>query len=297
MKRRHFIQTTALASAGAIMYACGGKPSAGNTVESQLGVNKTIGLQLYSLRDIIRDDVRGTVQKVSDIGFKELECWSYGAGNIFDMPYGDFNNMIKDMGMKITSGHYSLGLGQPDKPSTILNGWEAAVEEANKIGQESMVIAYLEASERKSIDDYKKVCEYLNTANETCKSAGVKLQYHNHDFEFETLEGQIPYDVMLSELDTSIPMELDLYWITFAGMDPLEYFTKYPGRFEQWHIKDMSKADRARQTDVGTGSIDFKAIFEKAELAGMKHYYLEQENYDVSPMDSITNGYNYLQTI
>lgn len=297
MKRRHFIQTTALASAGAVIYACGGKPSASSAAESQRGISKTIGLQLYSLRDIIRDDVKGTMQKVSDIGFKELECWSYGDGNIFDMPYVDFNNMIKDMGMKITSGHYSLGLGLPEKQSTILNGWEAAVEDANKIGQESMVVAYLEKSERESIDDYKKVCQYLNAANETCKSAGVKLQYHNHEFEFETLDGQIPYDVMLSELDSSIPMELDLYWITYAGKDPFEYFNKYPGRFEQWHIKDMNKSDPKLQTDVGTGSIDFKAIFAKSELAGMKHYYVEQENYDVSPMDSVTNGYKYLETI
>jgi sugar phosphate isomerase/epimerase len=205
--------------------------------------------------------------------------------------------MIKDMGMKITSGHYGLGLSAPDQPSTIINGWEQAVGDAQKIGQESMVLAYLTESERKSIDDYKKVCEYLNTANETCKSAGVKLQYHNHDFEFETLDGQLPYDVMLSELDPSIPMELDLYWITYAGKDPFEYFSKYPGRFEQWHVKDMNKSNPKLQTDVGTGSIDFKAIFAKAELAGMKHYYVEQENYDVSPMDSVTNGYKYLETI
>lgn len=308
MKRRHFIQTTAMASAGAVLYACGGKSSTSVVTENQLEASKTIGLQLYTLRDRLRMDKEGTsyfdrndikdiMGSVAEVGFKELECFDYKDGSIFNIPYVEFDTMIRDMGMKITSGHYGLGVGLRDKPSTIVNGWQAAVEDANRIGQESMVVAYLENSERKSIDDYKKVCELLNVANETCKSAGIKLQYHNHEFEFETLEGQIPYDVMLSELDPSIPMELDLYWITFAGKDPFAYFSKYPGRFEQWHIKDMNKSNPKLQTDVGTGSIDFKAIFAKAELAGMKHYYLEQENYDVSPMDSIRNGYKYLEVL
>ncbi|HEY5691545.1 MAG TPA: sugar phosphate isomerase/epimerase [Cyclobacteriaceae bacterium] len=308
MKRRHFIQKTALASAGAVIYACGGKPSTSTVAESQLGVSKSIGLQLYTLRDKLRMDnegtsyfdrneIKGIMGSVAEVGFEELECFDYKNGSIFDIPYMEFDTMIRDMGMKITSGHYGLGVGLPDKPSTVINGWQAAVEDANRIGQESMVVASLEKSERKSIDDYKKACELLNIANETCKSAGIKLQYHNHEFEFETLEGQIPYDVMLSELDTSIPMEMDLYWINYAGKDPFAYFAKYPGRFEQWHVKDMNKNNPKLQTDVGAGSIDFKAIFAKAELAGMKHYYLEQENYDVSPMDSITKGYAYLKAL
>ncbi len=297
MKRRHFIQTTALASAGAVFYGCGSKPSEGNSEASQILASKTIGLQLYSLRDIIKNDVKGTMQAVANIGFKELECYDYKDGHIFGIPYQDFSTMVTDMGMRITSGHYKTGQVDPDFVGSVINGWEKAVEDAKRIGQESMVVAYLDARERKSIDDYKRVCEMLNNANEVCRQAGIKLQYHNHEFEFETLEDQIPYDVMLAELDNTIPMELDLYWITRAGKDPFAYFEKYPGRFEQWHVKDMSKADPKRQADVGSGTIDFKAIFAKAEQAGMKHYYLEQENYDVSPIDSITNGFKYLQAL
>lgn len=287
MNRREFIQRSALASAGAYLYACGASPAA----------SKTMGIQLYTLRNIIGGDVKGTMQKVADIGFKELECYSYGNGQIFGMPYGDFNSMIKDMGMKITSGHYSLGLAHPEQPSTITNGWEAAVADAKNIGQEYMVLAYLDQTERETIDQYKQTCEMLNKANETCKSAGIKLAYHNHEFEFVEIDGQIPYDVMLQELDPSISMELDLYWITYAGKDPLAYFNQYPGRFHQWHVKDMDKANPKMQADVGSGAIDFKAIFAKAEQAGLVHFYLEQENYASSEFESVTNGYNYLKTI
>lgn len=295
MKRRQFIQTSAMASAAAWLYACGGKPSTG--AEAAAAINKTIGIQLYTLRNIIGSDVKGTMQTIADTGFKELECYGYGDGQIFGMPYEDFNSMIKDMGMKITSGHYGLGLASPERPGTIVNGWEKAVEDAANAGQEYMIIAWLDPNERGGLDKYKEVCEIMNKANEVCKQAGIQFGYHNHDFEFEKFDDQVPYDVMLNELDPSISMEMDLYWITYANYNPIDYFTKYPGRFHQWHVKDMSKADRTKQADVGSGSIDFKALFAKAELAGLKHYYLEQENYEVSELDSIKNGYQYLQSI
>ena len=297
MKRRHFIQTTALASAGAVFYGCGSNPTESNVEASQTKADKTIGLQLYSLRDVIKQDVKGTMQSVADIGFKEIECYDYNNGSIFGLPYPEFAKMVADMGMRIVSGHYKTGQADPEFKGSLTNNWQMAVEDAAKVGQSYLTIASMDIKERGSIDQVKNVCELLNKGNQVCKENGVKLAYHNHEYEFEMLDGQVPYDVMLSELDSSIAMELDLYWITFAGKDPIEYFAKYPGRFQQWHVKDMNKNDRKLQADVGTGSIDFKAIFAKAELAGMRHYYVEQENYEVSPMSSITNGYEYLETL
>lgn len=295
MRRRQFIQTTAMASAATWIYACTGKTPTGEVQNSAAA--KTIGIQLYTLRGIINNDVKGTLQTVADTGFKELECYSYGDGQIFGMPYSDFNKMIQDMGMRITSGHYSLGVSKPEAIGTVANGWEKAVEDAANIGQEYMVVAYLDQKERESMDQYKQVCEMFNKANETCKQAGIKFGYHNHEFEFESMDGQMPYDVMLQELDPSVSMELDLYWINFANQNPIDYFTKYPGRFHQWHVKDMNKTDRTKQADVGTGSIDFKALFAQAEQSGLKHFYLEQENYDSSEVESIRNGYSYIQSI
>jgi sugar phosphate isomerase/epimerase len=114
------------------------------------------------------------------------------------------------------------------------------------------------------------------------------MGYHNHEFEFEKFDGQVAYDLMLKELDPkNVSMELDLYWVNYANQNALEYFAKYPGRFEQWHVKDMDKTDPKKQVDVGTGRIDFPALFAKAKQSGLKHFYVEQEAYPVSPMDSI----------
>lgn len=297
MKRRTFIQTAAMASA-ALTIGCMGKAS----------TDKTIGLQLYTFRNRIRRDEAGTshygakeIQKVlaeiAEVGYKELEVFDYRNRSVFDIPYKEFNTMVTDLGMRITSGHYKTGQVNPEWAGTLVTDWEAAVEDAKAIGQEYVNVAWMDPSERQSIDDYKKVCELMNNANEVCKKAGVKLGYHNHDFEFVDIDGQTPYDVMLNELDSSIIFELDLYWITFAGKDPLQYFSKYPGRFELWHVKDMSKSDPKVQTDVGSGSIDFKPIFAKATKAGMKHYFLEQEDYPSSEIESVRNGYTYLQSI
>ncbi len=284
MKRRQFIQHAAMASAGIALYGC--SPTVTNT--------KPIGLQLYTLKDIIRSDVAGTLKKIADIGYKELEAYSYADGKIFNLPYTEFKAMVSDLGMRIVSGHYGTGQIDPEAKGTLSNGWEVAVEDAKRAGQDYMVIAWLHPDERKSMDDYKRVCELINHGAATCRSMGITLAYHNHEFEFDQLDGQVPYEVMLQELDPSVLLELDIYWSTFSGVSALDLFKKYPSRFPLWHVKDMDKADRTHNADVGTGSVDFPAIFEAAQTAGMKHFFLEQEWFAGSQIDSITGGYKYL---
>lgn len=286
MKRRQFIQNAALASAGIALYGC----------TSPEATTKAIGLQLYTLKDIIRKDVAGTLKKVADIGYKELEAYSYSDGKIFDMPYADFKTMVSNLGMRIVSGHYGTGQVDPGVKGTLLNGWDTAVEDAKAAGQDYMVIAWLHPDERKSIDDYKKVCELINKGAATCRSMGITLAYHNHEFEFMRLEDQVPYEVMLQELDQSVLLELDLYWSTFSEVSATDLFKKYPGRFPLWHVKDMDKTDRTHNADVGTGLVDFPSIFAAARVAGMKHFFLEQEWFAGSQIDSITRGYKYLSS-
>ena len=116
--------------------------------------------------------------------------------------------------------------------------------------------------------------------------------------EFEKFEGQVAYDLMLKELDPKlVGMEMDLYWVTVAKLNPLDYFAKYPGRFEQWHVKDMDKIDPKTQVDIGTGRIDFKSIFAKANQSGLKHFYVEQEAYPVSSLDSVEKCIGNLKKI
>lgn len=251
---------------------------------------KELGLQLYTLRDTMPKDPKGVLQKVASFGYKELETYGYGDGKIFGMDFKEFANYVKGLGMKVTSGHYGIDL--------VRKGWEQAVADAKAIGQKYMVVPYLTENERKSIDDYKRICGELNKAGEICNKNGIRFGYHNHAFEFQTLDGQIPYDLMLAELDPkNVSMEMDIFWVVNAGQDPLKYFEKHPGRFEQWHVKDMDKTDKDRNADVGTGSIDFKSLFAKAKQSGLKHFYVEQESYPGAPIDSVGASAKYLKTI
>ena len=124
------------------------------------------------------------------------------------------------------------------------------------------------------------------------------MGYHNHAFEFSEAEGKVVYDVMLDSLDPKlVAMEMDLFWVVNAGKNPFAYFEKYPGRFELWHVKDMDKADKDRNADVGTGTIDYKALFANARKSGMKRFFMEQETYPSSPMESTRKSIEYLKTI
>ena len=281
MKRRQFLQTAAAASAAALI------PSF-----AWAGPKRKVGIQLYTLRDVIFKDVEGTLKQVAGFGYQELELFGYNDGKVFGKPVAEVAKMVTDLGMKITSGHYGTGLvSQPNRPAsvgTLVNGWEKAANDAKLLGQEYMVIAYLQKDERKTIDDYKKVCELINKNAEICAKYGMRIGYHNHDFEFEPIDGQVPYDLMLKELDPkSVSMELDLFWTTYANHDPIKLIADHPGRFEQWHVKDMRKDDRKLNADIGTGTIDFKAIFAKAKESGFKHFYIEHDTYPVSSIESV----------
>lgn len=287
MKRREFIQTSVAAAAIlSLPSSCAAPPE------------QKMGLQLYSLRDLIRTDPKGIMKKVAEYGYQEVETFEYDDGKLYGLTLKEFGDYTKGLGLSIISGHYKLGKTKTEIKGTLLNEWERAVSDAKEVGQKYMVLAYLEPDERKSLDDYKMVCEAVNKGAEVCKKYDMQMCYHNHEFEFEEFDGQVAYDLMLKELDPKlVSIELDLYWVTRADKDPLDYFAKYPGRFEQWHVKDMDKNDMKKQVDVGTGRIDFKSIFAKASQAGMKHFYLEQEHYPSSPLESVKNSILNLKKI
>ena len=281
MRRREFIQTASFAAAGLLSL-----PSFMAAAKKKKG----LGLQLYTLRETIPNDPKGVLKKVADYGYTELETYGYRDGKLFGMDNAEFGKYVKGLGMKVTSGHYGLDV--------IRGNWEQAVLDAKAIGQKYMVCPYLNDGERKSIDDYKRRCEEFNKAGEVCNKHGIRFGYHNHAFEFMELEGKIPYDVMLAELDNNkCGMEMDIFWVVNAGFDPLTYFEKYPGRFEQWHVKDMDKSDKNKNADVGTGTIDYKPIFAKAKQSGLKHFYVEQESYPGEPIKSVEASAKYMKSI
>lgn len=283
MKRREFVQTASFAAVGLLSlpsFLAAGKAT------------KNIGLQLYTLRDVIGQDPKGVLTKVAGYGYKDLEAYSYKDGKIFGMDYAEFNKFVNGLGMRVTSGHYGLDQIKGDT-------WQKAVDDAKKNGQEFMVMPYIKEPDRQTIDAYKVICADLNKAGEVCTNAGVRFQYHNHAFEFQPIEGQVPYDVMLKELDPKkVGMELDLFWTINAGQDPLALFTKHPGLFEQWHVKDMTTTDRNKNANVGTGSIDFKRIFAQAKQAGLKRWYVEHDTFPgTTSLESAEADAKYLKTI
>ena len=256
-----------------------------------------IGLQLYTLRKELSTDLEGTLKKVAEIGYKEVETFGYSDGKFFGKTPKEFKALLKSLGLSAVSGHYGAGVEKADAKGTLSNDWERAVADAAEIGQKYVVCAYLTPNERKSIEDYKKYVDLFNKSGEIAKKAGLQFAYHNHDFEFEKLDGEIGYDYIAGKTDPKlVKLELDLYWIAKAGSDPVDLFKKYPGRFPLWHVKDMDKGDKSFAA-VGTGSVDFTKIFAARKLAGMTHFFVEQDMTKEPVFEAITTSYKNLITM
>ncbi len=280
MKRREFLKHSAVLSAGFVAMP-------------QLVFGKTpgIGLQLYTLRDIISKDVPGVLSQIAKAGYGEVEMYGLAGGNtFFGKTVKEIATLLKANNLSSPSGHY-----MPDK-FLFENGNGDDVknlcEVANELGNRYIIIPWLSADKRKTIDQYKILAERLNKAGEICKKANLQLAYHNHDFEFTDLGGGNGYDVLLNNTDKDLmKMEMDLYWVVKAGYDPIELFNAHPGRFHLWHVKDMSKTDKTQNTEICNGMLDFKKIFKSAKLAGVKHFIVEQEtNYAPDYFGSITTS-------
>lgn len=279
--RRTFIKNSALAVAGtALLSGCG-----------YARQRKSMGIQVYTLRDQIKEDLEGTLKKLADIGYTKLELFGYQEGKFFGKTAPEFRKICDKLGLRVVSGHYLTGRSNPEQKGTLVNDWQMAIDHAAEVGQEYMVVAYLKDFERKNLDDYYKVCDLLNTAGEQCSKSGLKLCYHNHAFEFDIFDGQVAFEVMMSRLDPQwVNIELDHYWVKKAGYDSLALFEKYPGRFPLWHVKDMDS--NGDFTEVGTGIIDYDAIFAKEENAGLDHFFIEQDKATKERFESITISYN-----
>ncbi len=223
------------------------------------------GLQLYTLRRDMAADFEGTLARVAELGYQEMEFAGY-----FERTPNEVRRILDANGLTSPAAHIQL--------AAVRNNLDAEIETALTIGQRYIVIPFLQPSER-SFDDYQRLIDTLNSAGETVRVAGLKLGYHNHDFEFVETNGQIPYDMILAQTDPDlVDMELDLYWISRAGIDPLPYFENHPSRFTMLHVKDM--ATDGSFADVGHGTIDFKAIFSHQQQAGFEHFFVEHDRPD-----------------
>ncbi|WP_042722540.1 sugar phosphate isomerase/epimerase [Flavobacterium sp. B17] len=247
--------------------------------------DKTLAIQLYTVRDAIAENLEKTLERLAKMGFTGLEIYGYN-GTFFGKSRNEFQSLLNNLGLKVISSHHTTGILHNDK-GTLLHNWEKTVEDLHFMGSEYMVCSYLFPEER-TFDNYKKLPGLFDKSGEITKSAGIQFAYHNHDFEFEKFdETQNIYDFILNNTSSDlVKMELDLYWITKTGIDPLTYFEKYPQRFPLWHVKDM-KAQTKDFAEIGNGIIDFKRIFKAKEKAGLQHWFLEQDSSDKDMFESI----------
>ena len=279
IKRRTFVKTLSAGVAASLVL-----PSSLMAFPSK----KVIGIQLYTLHDQMKGDAVGTMEKVSKIGYNAIETAGYGERKYYGFAPEEFKSIAMDLGLTPQSSHAGVNLENIDE----------MVEDTVNAGMSYLVLPSLPKDKRDSLDGYKIAADEFNQMGEKCKEAGLKFAYHNHAFEFEMLDDQIPYNVLLENTNPElVSMQLDLYWMVYGGYDPVEYFNKYPNRFELFHVKDMSRAASMESTEIGEGTIDFKTIFAEKAKAGMKYFYLEQEAFQMDPFESIAISYEYLKNL
>ena len=253
-----------------------------------------IGLQLYSLRETIGQDIQQTLAKVAQAGYQEVETYGYSPEkNFWGLAPPEFKTALAAQGLSTSSGHYNLGGFMADGNEQPL---QAAIAAARGCGQTYVIVPYLDEKQRASVADFKVVATRLNRAGALCQAAGLQLGYHNHDFEFKPIGGTTLYDVLLRETDPKLVVfEMDIYWVVCAGQDPVKLIKAHPGRFPLWHVKDMDKAKPELNTEVGAGSIDFRKIFAQAGTAGLQHLFMEQENFGMDAYQSIAQSAAYIK--
>jgi sugar phosphate isomerase/epimerase len=289
MNRRTFLETAATISAATLFSSRFGWAA------GEHKINK-VAVQLYTVRDLMKDDFEGTIAKVAQIGYKEVEFAGY---------FGRTAQQVKDIltknGLTAPSTHVQY--------DELDDKFQSGIEFSKTVGMSYIICPWIPEDVRKSPDIWKQASEKFNKCGEQTKKAGMQFGYHNHWFEFLPIDGKLPYDELLKDCDASlVKMEMDLCWIIAAGGEPVKYFEKYPGRFPLVHVKDLKTkpnvtsggaqnyGDTVDLTEVGSGIIDWKKIFAHSQQAGIKHYIVEHDH-PKQPIESITKSYEYLSNL
>lgn len=278
--RRNFLATLGVAALGIVSRDA----AAASEALSPRRKLKRIGVQLYTVRDLMKADLPGTLAQVAGIGYKEVEFAGY-----FGRTPVEIRELLRRNGLSSPSTHLPFDL--------LENGWQKAVDDAKTIGHKWVTIGWIPEEKRRTLDDWKGHAALFNRAGAQAKSAGLRFAYHNHDFELKQVGDATPLDVLLKGTDPSlVDFEMDLYWVVFGGGNPLDFLNRYPKRFPLVHVKDSSGPPDNKMVDVGTGKIDFRSIFAQSDKARIKHYFVEHDQ-PADPIATIRNSYNNLRAL
>jgi sugar phosphate isomerase/epimerase len=261
-----------------------------------------IGVQLYTVRDVLKTAPEETIHAIAELGYQQVEV-------TLNSDFASLLSILKKNKLDVVSCHFDTPLitgdwsARQQAPAGSLN---AAVEQAHAAGIRYMVLPYLRPGERGGPDRYRRLADQMNQAAPLCQKAGMTLAYHNHAFEFQAVEGQRPFDILMERLDPKVKLELDVFWVSTAGQDPVALLKQYPGRVALVHLKDRAKGapvafaedSVAHDTykEVGSGSLDFAAILQAAKAAGVAHYFVEQDFCPGNPIDSLRKSYQFLRS-
>jgi sugar phosphate isomerase/epimerase len=256
------------------------------------------GLALYTVRDAMTKEARATLEKVAQAGYVNIESAGYNNGKFYNLSPADFKALLDEMKLTPISAHQgTVNFENVDQQIADLKavGFKYFVIPVPPMG-----LFYFDNVNKKMAmkGGAKNLADILTKLGEKCKAAGLELLYHNHDFEFvKDADGNVVIDYLLENCDPKlVNFQMDLYWVTKAGADPVAYFKRYPGRFKIWHVKDMD--EQGRFAPVGNGSIDFKRILANKELSGMKYYYVEQDAcFNETPLEAIKISHKGLSKI
>ncbi len=290
MNRRKFIAQTGILSAAAILPI--------PAFSAPAAPKFKMGLQLFTIRADMAKDPVATLKAARAMGYEDVETYGFNPdkGTYYGYPSADFKKILDDLQISASSGHYDFApfLNKPD--DDVKRFVDQCIKGAQATGMKYITWPWI-APEQRNIDSFRLLSKKLNLIGKQVTAAGLGFAYHNHDFEFKDHNGQIGYDIILSETDSAlVKLQMDLYWVMHASkLSPKEWIKKQPGRFTMWHIKDMDKVTRD-YTELGNGSIDYTTILPDPKQSGLEFYYIEQGgNFAQNPMKSIADSADYLK--
>lgn len=287
-KRRDFLKLTGnLAAAFAIAPAAANFFDAHETTLEKRRI-KTFGLQLYTLRDDMPKDPKGILQQVASFGYKQIEGYEGPQGMFWGMGHTGFKKYMDDLGVDFMASHCKID-----------ENFEQKAAQAAEIGMKYLICPY--KGPQKKLDDFKKFADEFNQKGEICRKNGIRFAYHNHDYSFKELEGQIPQELIMSNTDPAlVDFEMDIYWVVTGGHDAATWLKKHKNRFRLCHIKDRTKGstEAADSCVLGEGSINFSSLLNTAKKNGMEYFIVEQEKYTgTTPLDAVRVNAAYMKKL
>jgi sugar phosphate isomerase/epimerase len=273
--RRRFLAVLGASAAG--LAACG-RPVGASAPLPTRKLDR-IGIQLYTLRKQANTDLAGVLADISRIGYKEVEFAGY-----YKHPATEIRDLLKQHGLTAPSAHIAIDLIETQPTQTF--------EDARIIGHEWITVPSLPRGKPTTAADWQRIAAQFNRVATQVKAAGFRFAFHNHNDIVRKTGDVWPIDILMKETDPAlVAFQMDIYWVVNGGADPIELLARYPGRFKMLHVKDGHRPPGDIQTDVGTGTIDFKSIFARAR--GIEHYFVESDS-AVDPMAFAAASYKYL---